>query len=677
MTARIVTIISVILSVFICKMSVAGTDHQPTGYQKLFEMREGRLPASSDDVDDSTGYDVYHYNLEIRFDPSDESVDGHVDMSLVATDDQLTEIYLNLRNNMSVDAVQVEGVSATWSFNGTDNLIIDLPQALNSGDSATVGIDYHGQPVQGGSLGALFWDTHSGTEVVASLSEPDGARTWWPCKDMSADKATARMVWTVPDWMKATGNGTLQSVSVPEPGWRSYEWVENYPITTYLIAVSATNYAYWRDWYVNAVGDSMPVDYYIYPEDSTNSIVDFVDIPDMIAYYASIYGEYPFIDEKYGQVAFPFGGAMEHQTLTSMGSWWINGWGPSYNNWIYAHELAHQWWGDLVTCATWADIWLNEGFATYSDALWAGASGGPQAFADRMDDFYWEYIQGEPGEGRFPIYDPEYMWGVTVYQKGAWILNMIRYVIGEDDFWDFFPEWGERYGYDVAETADLQQTLEDVSGEDLDWFFNQWVYMAGYPEYEWGWRFEPYGFDSSRVDISIIQTQSTLYQTPEVFVMPIEIGVTTSVGYEVHTVQNDLREQNFSFFVQGVPLSVSFDPDNWILKTAEMTGYVGVEPASEPDIPSEFVLLGVYPNPFNPTTVISFLLPEASRVTLDVFDVNGRLIPPGPGDSPFIEYFSPGAHQILFDGSNLSSGIYFYRLRAGKWEGSGKLLLLK
>ncbi|MBU1881758.1 hypothetical protein KKA08_06955, partial [bacterium] len=360
LTALVVTIIFVTAGF----QALQAEDYPHNSYRHLFDMKSGRLPVlerNLDDIDDESGYDVYHYNLELQFDYATESVEGHVDMYLTATEDQLSQIAMNLHYGMTIDALQVDGVNATYNHVYLADLTIDLNSPLGLDDSVVVSIDYHGEPVQTGPLGALFWATHQGEPMVASLSEPEGARSWWPCKDVPWDKATARMVWTVQDNWIATGNGLLESVTVPQPGLRSFEWIESYPITTYLIAVTATNFSYWRDWYVTAQNDSLPLDYFIYPEDSLNSVIDFVDMPEMIGYYSDAFGEYPFMDEKYGMVAFMFGGAMEHQTLTSMGAYWINGWGPDYNNWIYAHELAHQWWGDLVTCGTWMDIWLNEG----------------------------------------------------------------------------------------------------------------------------------------------------------------------------------------------------------------------------------------------------------------------------------------------------------------------------
>ena len=768
----------------------------PDGYQILFDAREARGPIriGLDDMDDESGYDVLTYNIEIRFEPNTQFVTGLVDMLLESTEANVTEIAMHLYYNMSVDSILVGGVEANYSHVWEDDLTIDLPQALAVGDSAEISIYYHGFPVAG-SMGALSWDTHQGIDIISSLSEPEGARTWWPCKDIPSDKAeSVRMVWTVPENLYATANGLLESITIPEPGWKSYEWVENYAIATYLIAVTATNFTHWSDWYVTAGNDSLPLDYYVYPEDLIASYTDFADMPDVIAFFATIYGEYPFMDEKYGHAEFPWGGAMEHQTLTSYGENLITG--TNYYHWIMVHELAHQWWGDLVTCETWADIWLNEGFAVYSDALWIEYDEGWTAFQNRMEEFKDTYFWWDGYEGRFPIYDPDYMWGGTVYQKGAWILHMLRYVMGEDDFWDFFPEQRSRYAFDAANTAELQETFEDVSGMDLDWFFDEWVYMAGWPEYEWGWDFEIIGIDSSRVYLSISQVQELINQTP-IFDMPIEIGITTTTGTETHVIDNSEQFQHFSFNVVGIPLDVNFDPDNWILKEADEVGYVppaqtitvtpynppitipasggsfdyniegtnnepgwvtlnvwcdvtlpngttfgpvlgpatvtipgntsidrdrtqdvpGRAPAGlysynayigeYPDsvfdqdsfnfeklavgdgvwignwmnngesfetwsavgavaLPTKNRLYSAHPNPFNPVTVLSFELRVPSYVNLAVYDISGRLV-----KELVNGWRDAGSHEVTFDGTDLASGVYIYRLETETPSGSG------
>jgi aminopeptidase N len=647
-------------------------ENPPSCYQELFQAREARGPArlATDAPDDETGYDVLHYNLEIRFDPLYESVQGSVEIQLAGTQANLTQIPLNLRNNMVVDSVTVNGSAATFTLTWVDDFTVNLPQAIGVGDTVRMRIDYHGFPI-GGVMGALSWGTTGGgATLISSLSEPEGARTWWPCKDMPCDKATARMVWTVPAELFATGNGLLQSVTTPEPGWKSYEWVENYPITTYLIAVTATNFAHFRDWYVTMVGDSVPLDHYVYPEDSLNATIEFADLPQVMDYFASVFGEYPFWEEKYGHAEFPFGGAMEHQTLTSYGAGLINGTGTYH--YIMVHELAHQWWGDLVTCETWMDLWLNEGFATYCDALWYDYDQGLQAFQNRMEEFRQVYFWSEsvPSQGRFPIYDPQYLWGGTVYQKGAWILHMIRYVIGEDNFWNFWYYYRDEFGFDAVTDQEYQQALEDFTGMDLDWFFDEWVYMAGYPEYQWGWTAQPQGEDSSLVFISIRQVQQLVNQTP-IFTMPIQMQIVKNTGEELVTIWNTQSAQNFHFTVSGNVQEIVFDPQIWILKTATEVPYVSVSEEKTP-LPLTQALLTIAPNPANPTARIRFASPSPQRATLTIYNPAGQVIA-----RLFDGAASESGVNVTWDGSKFGSGIYLVRLDTETDHLTQKLTILK
>jgi|GEM_PF-317668 len=771
--------------------------------EELWQRMEARRPdlMRLDETDDSTGYDVRYYNIETKFPTTTpHNITGKVDMHFVVTAGPMSQVNLNLRNNMVVDSAKVNGVTVTSQFVGTDGLQLNLTIPLAQGASATATIWYHGVPILLPPLqSGLAWGTHLGQPIIYSLSEPDGSHTWWPCKDVPWDKAdSTRMVWTVPSTLIATANGTLESVTVPQAGWKAYEWVERYPMVNYLVVVTATNFAHFTNWYVNAIGDSLPLDYYVFPEDSADAVIDFAFLNTVVAYFDSVFGEYPFMNEKYGQVAFLWSGGEEHQTLTSIGANLIN---PSgLYHWLYVHEASHQWWGDMVTCATWMDIWLNEGTATYCDALWTQHSQGQTAFINRMNSFRTTYINSISSQGNFPIYDPEYMWGGCVYQKGGWIEHMLRYVVGETDFWNFWPEYRSRFEHGNANTAEFQQCWEDVSGMDLDWFFDEWVYKAFYPQYQWGWTSQPQG-SQTLVSISVKQTQAPTAIVP-IFNMPLPFRIVKNTGNEMVTAPDSLAHQTFSFLVSGTVNDVLFDPDTWILKSATEGTYTPlpytitmtpINPpiqipasggrfnfnidianassstqnfqiwtmmrlpsgawttpllgpislslaagasinrqrtqslrASDPagsylyegrlgtypyiinsagnfsltkltsgdgefvstwentgesfdpwmekpaEIPTSSKLIGVYPNPFNPTTAISFELRDASFVKLGVYDISGRQVAELANG-----WREAGSHEVTFDGSDLPSGIYLYRLSAGDWQESGKMVLMK
>jgi hypothetical protein len=554
---------------------VWGPGDTPEEFQPLWDLESLRTPQRLllDETDDSTGYDVRYYNIEIQFPTTTpHNIIGKVDMHFVVDLGPISQLNLNLRNNMTVDSARVNGTPVTWQFVGTDGLRLNLTSPLAQGAAAVATIWYHGVPVLLPPLqSGLAWGTHQGSPIIYSLSEPDGSHTWWPCKDVPWDKAdSTRMVWTVPSNLIATGNGTLQSVTVPQTGWKSYEWIERYPMVNYLVVVTATNFAHFRNWYVNASNDSLPLDFYVFPEDSADAVLDFAFMDSVVAFFASIYGEYPYMTEKYGQAAFLWSGGEEHQTLTSVGASLIT---PSGNyHWLYVHEASHQWWGDMVTCETWMDIWLNEGFATYSDALWTEYSQGQTAFINRMNSFKTTYINSIPTQGSFPIYNPSYMWGGTVYQKGAWIMHMLRYTVGDSVFFsEFWPEYRSRFEYGNVNTAEFQQTIEDVSAQDLDWFFDEWVYKAGYPQYQWGWTSTPQG-GQTLVNISVKQTQTVSDIIP-IFNMPLPFRIVKNTGSETVTARDSLAHQVFSFLVDGTVTNVLFDPDNWVLKSATQGTY--------------------------------------------------------------------------------------------------------
>jgi aminopeptidase N len=534
----------------------------PNDYQILFDMKEGRLPAPYQPTDqDAYLYDMLHNDISIRVNISPNSIVGNVIMTGVSETASLTTAKFNLKAYMVVDSVK-RGIATCAFTHPNDTLFVTLSPAVPSGQQFTLTVYYHGNPQTGGFLG-FAWQSHSGTTIVSSLSEPEEARTWWPCKDVPWDKFTADIRYTVPNWMVATSNGLLIETIINPDNTKTYHWQENYPITTYLISIASTNYQHWNQVYASLYGDTMNIDYYVFPENYNNSLNAFATVPDVMEFYELKFGEYPFIDEKYGHALFMWSGGMEHQTLTSIG---YNILSPSYE-WLYAHELSHMWWGDMVTCGTWMDIWLNEGFATYCDALYKQYAYGQAAFISRMNSFRNSYFI-EDAQNRFPIYNPEEMWGATVYQKGAWILHMLRWVSGEQDFWDFFTAYRDSFEYSNAITDQMQATMEAVNDTTLEWFYWEWVYMAGYPQYQWGYQSIAQPNNIYKVNISIKQTQNLVNQTP-IFTMPLPFRITAGGTANNVVAWDSLQQQTFSFYVTGNVTNVQYDPDTWILDTRQ------------------------------------------------------------------------------------------------------------
>src|SRR6185295_728574 len=269
-----------------------------------------------------------------------------------------------------------------------------------------------------------------------------------------------------------------------------YRWKPSHPLTTYLVSIAATNYASFSHTYTPIAGGSMPVVYYVYPDNLAAAQASFAPTVSMIEFFADTFGEYPFVEDKYGMSAFPFGGAMEHSTNTSYGYFLIDG-GHNYD-WIIAHELAHQWWGDSLSPSTWQDIWLNEGFATYSEALWWEHINGATGYEDYMSSLYSASFNG-------PVYANPAWFGSTVYDKGAWVQHMLRGVMGDVAFFQGLSGWYADHKDGVVDTAAYRANMEAHRGAPLDWFFDEWVYGIHSPRYEYGWTTADLGDGDHRV----------------------------------------------------------------------------------------------------------------------------------------------------------------------------------
>jgi aminopeptidase N len=452
-------------------------------------------------------------------------------------------------NTMTVAEVKQDQRSLSYTHQN-NYLTVYFAKNYKKGESFSVKVTYSGYPTDG-----LYYDYHGSVPIVYSLTEPSDARHWFPCYDHPSDKATADLNITVPAGMTAASNGTLMDVKTNLDDTVTYSWEVSYPIATYLISVAATNYVTFSHTYTSGE-EEMDVIYYVYPELLELAKTDFENTVPQIEFYSKVFGEYPFLREKYGMALIPGGTAMEHQTCTSYPARVIDG-GQGYD-WLIAHELAHQWWGDLVTLAEWPEIWLNEGFATYSDALWWEHLYGLAGLKARMQDFKTILFERYSGP-HHAIYDPPpgYLFSAIEYEKGAWVLHMLRFVVGKDNFWKILKTYARRYAYDTVTTDDFKSVCEEFYGADLDWFFDQWIYEPGYPRYEFSWGHS--GSNTVRVFIRQTQEAYPLYS------MPIELQVVLPSGIVKRTVWVDEKLNTYDLSFAEPPSDVLFDPDQWIL----------------------------------------------------------------------------------------------------------------
>jgi aminopeptidase N len=635
-----------------------GSQEPRQGYDLLYGAKHelGDRPgidraARSWAAEGEAGFDVLHYVIDIDIDIVAKSVAGSVAVEFVVTAATLDSMFLHLHDGMNVSGVALGATPLAYTH-ASGVIDIDLGATYVLDDTVTVTVDYDGFPI---SQGLRFhWI------VVYNLNEPDMARNWFPCYDEPWDKATSEMIATVPDERFCASNGLLLSEVDNLDGTKTYHWRTDYSCSTYLISVAAAQYVTFSHWYHYSPTDSMEMPYWVYPEKLTQAQIDFAPAPAMMQFFSDTFGQYPFVAEKYGTALAQVGGAMENFTCTTYGAVLVTG--DNRYDWVVAHEIGHSWWGNSVTIADWEHMWLNEGFATYSDALWAEHVGGDAALDARMEDFKVEYFD-EDATSRFPTYDPVILFGATVYEKGAWILHMLRYVVGDAVFFDILRTYQATYAHGNATTDQFQAVCESVSGMDLTAFFDEWVYQAGYPEYSWSWNTYTDGVQHHlRFRVSQEQVNAPVFTTP------VEILVTTAAGDSLVRLPVASDDETYLLQFDDIPTSVVFDPGNNILKVAGWFP-TGVATPSRPPALSA----NVYPNPGGDRVRLDFFLPERGDVVIEVYDVAGRLA------GRITRSDLPAAWNSLeLTAVDLSpSGVYFYRLTAGSHLTTGKFTIVR
>lgn len=528
--------------------------------EALKEKYSGMHRISSGLAQGQEDFDVIYYELNLNLDPDTETITGTVTIRANSLITNLNQAIIDLFNDMTVSSVTG---NASGYIHADDLITIDLDGSYGIGETFEVSIVYSGQPLEYNGLGFHF-NTSGGLPAISNDSYPYYARSWWPCKDDPADKAdSVDMIFTVPDELTVVCNGALRDVTDNLDGTKTFHWHEGYPISTYLICIAAADYVTFSDWYQPAVGDLMEIRYYVFPADLNDAMEDFNIDVEAMEFYVSIYGEYPFIEEKYGiaECASAFAG-MEYQTITFYGSYFITG-THEYDD-IVVHELSHMWWGDMVTNENWHSTWLNEGFASYSEALWFEHVGGSDAYHQYMDVTLNSLGFTNPIY-RYETSDPFGILEGEVYDKGAWVLHMLRGMVGFETLIDILAEYRNQYEFGTVTTEDFQAVCEQVSGMDLSWFFQQWIYEPWHPEYYWGWQVEGMAGSDFIISGFIDQVQ----EDGPIFTMPLDLGIVTVGGDTLYeTVFVDEQFKPFQLTVGEEPVDVLLDPLNWVLKEA-------------------------------------------------------------------------------------------------------------
>ncbi len=425
-------------------------------------------------ADSLTGFDVQAYDLTLNINHTAQQISGNV-IATVLAEENLSAIPYNLVG-LNVTSVLVNGQPAVYTHTGG---IINISLNVPAGQTVTTQVFYSGTPQLSPDIyhiGMIF-----SPNTVFTISDPDAARYWWPCYDHPWDKAIVHLRVTLRSDWKVAANGLRDAIVDNGDGTSTTFWTGQNPMTTYLVCVTCGPYVE-----INQNAGNLPIQNFVMQNQYNNALVDLANLPDMINYYSQLFGPYPF--EKYGNavVAMSTYGAMEHQTMTTLGNYIITGTG-AYEL-VIAHELAHQWFGDAVSFLDFNDVWLSEGFATYSEHLWTDKTEGWQAACDYVANSYHQYyLNWEAGAGPQTIYDPDFnsYFAPPSYEKAASVLHMLRLRLGDAQFFQLLQTWFDTYKHGNVVTPEFEALAEQVSGQNLDQFFSQWIYNAGIPSLEY------------------------------------------------------------------------------------------------------------------------------------------------------------------------------------------------
>ncbi len=571
------------------------------------EMKRATMRLQAREITYAYPYDWIYQRLELTVDPRQQYVNGNTTVYFKPGSD-LPVLELDLSDDLTVHQVSWHGQNLSFAHAG-DRISVSFPSALPAGQTDSVRIVYEGIP-PGGGFGAFSTDEHDQVPVLWTLSEPYGAKEWWPCKDQLQDKLdSVDVILHYPaqingEEMTGVSNGILVAENI-SGNEKTSHWRHRHKIPAYLVAIAVTNYAKFS----NQAGlyRSFPIDHFVYPEDSTEAAVRLPVIVDLMNFYEEKYGEYRFSDEKYGHAEFGWGGGMEHTTITFIGG---------FSRGLISHELAHQWFGDDVTCATWPDIWLNEGFATYSEALTQKHFDGEAAFKS-WRNYANSLITQRPHQSVY-VYDDDTMdigrlfsWRTT-YLKGAMVLHMIHWQTGDSLFFETLRSYRNKFHESTATTDDFLQVLDSVTGADFTEFFNDWIYGKGFPSYQVARRL----ISGTAWEIAIDQTPSD--PLVAFFEMPLPIRFYGSHGEIFDTIVRHTSNGQHFYIDPGFTVdSVALDPEMHIVKGETTYLYM-----NQMEWETGFML---FPNPVSGGFWCFVKRPDKNPV-LELFDLSGKMI---------------------------------------------------
>ncbi len=609
-------------------------------------------------ADSVHSYDVRHYRLDFELPMYNAGYSCREVVCIRSRVAALDSFSLDF-DRLTCDSVRRSGTRLAFTT-PPGKLAITLDAPLVRGDSTDIEIFFRRESTTANA--GYFYGRPPQTAFAHAMTCgcPTDNHYWFACWDHPMDKSDrgVMMNFTLPDTFQVCSNGRLDSVTTAPGNRRTWWWHHSYPIATYLMTFSASRFASWDTIVRNNGGDSVPIRHWMWPTDSALTRSGYARLPRMMNYFAdtALFGPYPF--ESFGHVpgyyGFPWGG-MEHQTLVMLNRNYIGGGADA----TIAHELSHMWWGDMVTHVGYADVWLNEGFATWAECMYMGHANGRSYFNNYIKGKATSYINGDRSR-RFPIYNPPweliYDYG-TIYCKGAWVMHMLRWVTG-DTAWQqpgvFFRAlraYGDSFRYGTVSTEDFRRICERETGLELDWFFDEWIYQAGYPKYRLSWIGEPAG-DSFRIVTSLAQNNGA--QAPDFFRTPLPVRINCLYVDTLVTIRPQANPQVDTFLVHTCPDSITIDPDNWVLDSSYILAGIAEFNNSFSPFATRSSLL-VSPNPARGIVTVRLHSSPGDRAqSLAIYNAAGRIVRSAA--------LGPRC-EITLDLRPLPAGVYYFGLR--------------
>jgi aminopeptidase N len=610
-------------------------------------------------------YNVTYYDLDLSIEPDTKTISGSVMVRAKIVND-LDTLILDLDDALTVESVLVEDEShapTAVSFTHlTGKISIDIPWIVSIGNFISATVFYHGSPKESTHPpwddGFVWEKTSSGKHWIGVACETGGGDIWWPCKDHPSDEPdSVSLHFTVPRDYTCVSNGQYVGSRLSDSEKLTYDWFVSTPINNYNVTFYIADYQKIEGEYASVSGDKIPFYFWVLPEFyevAQNHLPVFFN---EFHFLETVCGPFPFSTDKHGWAHAPYWG-MEHQTIIAYGNdFQVNDWGLDY---IHFHELTHEWWGNLLTAKDWSDVWIHEGLGTYMEALYV------EHISDR--ETYHQYMDARrpDNDHDYPLAPPvsftasEAFGQLNSYYRGAWVMHTLRFHLGDEDFFSLLKHWVYPDTSDtdntngrlcrLANTNDMKDLAEEVTGRELDPFFNVFFRESSFPYLE----------------IEYLEKEAKFTWVTEDNVL-LDVNVPVRVNGSP-----DLVEMNGGQGRISLPLlyELLVDPDQWILMDSPVITSLDDKIVSS--TPVEFQLHQNFPNPFNPNTTIHYELPIANYVDLSIYTVLGEKV-----TTLVSKYQKAGFHLVKWDASNLAGGVYVYKLKTSEFSDVKKMVLIR